>query len=182
MGRTHHHPLTPAECRRLLGRKGRMKLGHNTHLERDDPGRCWRVRFHATAVVAVHDGGAMTLTSGGHRTATTKERITRFLPPGCSVFQSNRVWYYGWPGGRAVFADGMRVGPGGSAWRPAWATRDVVGLARAIEAGGAYDRLPVLADALEEAGCGDPALLAACRADDSAGRGRWVVALASEKG
>jgi hypothetical protein len=177
MGRNHDHPLNPDECRRLLGRKDRAKVGHNTYLERDDHNSCWRVRYHGHAIVVVHDDGTMTLASAGHRTVTTKQRINWFLPPGCSVFQSRHVWYYAWPGGRIEFADGMRVGPNGSMWRPVWVSRDVVDLARAIKASGGYDRLPVLADALEEAGCDDPALLADCRGDGPHVREGWVVDL-----
>ena len=42
-------------------------------------------------------------------------------------------------------------------------TGAVVGLARGIDRGAAYDRLPILADALEEAGCDNPDILAHCR-------------------
>jgi len=47
---------------------------------------------------------------------------------------------------------------------PSWLTADVVGLARGIGADRAFDRMPILADALEEAGCTDPAVLGHCRA------------------
>jgi hypothetical protein len=46
--------------------------------------------------------------------------------------------------------------------RPApqsWRTTDVVALTRGIVADGAYDRLPILADALQDAGCDDPEVL-----------------------
>lgn len=46
----------------------------------------------------------------------------------------------------------------------AWHTSAVRGLARSIHADQAYDRLPILADALEEAGCHDAAMLASLRA------------------
>jgi hypothetical protein len=72
---------------------------------------------------------------------------------------------------RCVFGDPFRPVPVASEWRSA----DAIGLARAIYADRAFDRLPILADALEEAGCGDPAVLAHCRADVIHARGCWVV-------
>jgi hypothetical protein len=45
------------------------------------------------------------------------------------------------------------------AFDPAWRTDAVTGLARAAYDGTAFDRLPILADALEDAGCADPLIL-----------------------
>src|SRR5205085_12433942 len=60
---------------------------------------------------------------------------------------------------------------------PAWRTAAVVGLAEAIYAGRAFDRLPILADALEDAGCDNPDVLAHCRGPGPHVRGCWVVDL-----
>jgi hypothetical protein len=60
---------------------------------------------------------------------------------------------------------------------PAWHTHQVVTLARAIYDERAFDRLPVLADALEEAGCIDPGILAHCRGPGPHVRGCWPVDL-----
>jgi len=53
-----------------------------------------------------------------------------------------------------------------STFDPRWLTSDVVGLASSVYDGGpaAFSRLPVLADALEDAGCDDELLLTRCRA------------------
>ncbi len=48
-------------------------------------------------------------------------------------------------------------------WQDGWFSSTVVGLAQAIKKTAAFDRLPILADALEEAGCVDKTLLAICR-------------------
>jgi hypothetical protein len=56
-----------------------------------------------------------------------------------------------------------------------WEGGTVVRLAEGIEAEGAYDRLPVLADALEEAGCADAEILGHCRGPMPHVRGCWVV-------
>jgi hypothetical protein len=61
---------------------------------------------------------------------------------------------------------------------PAWRTDAAVGLAGAAYDAGAFDRLPILADALEEAGCDVPAVLDHCRGGTTPHvRGCWVVDL-----
>ena len=58
---------------------------------------------------------------------------------------------------------------------PAWLTPTAVALAAAIYEDRAFDRLPVLADALEEAGCTDADVLLHCRRPGEHVRGCWVV-------
>jgi hypothetical protein len=58
-----------------------------------------------------------------------------------------------------------------------WLSETVVALASAIYAERAIDRLPILADALEEAGCDHPDILAHCRGTGPHVRGCWVVGL-----
>jgi hypothetical protein len=60
---------------------------------------------------------------------------------------------------------------------PAWLTSTVTALAQAIYADRAFDRLPILADALEDAGCSDADILAHCRGGGEHVRGCWVVDL-----
>jgi hypothetical protein len=60
---------------------------------------------------------------------------------------------------------------------PRWLTSTVLGLASAIYAERAFDRLPILADALEEAGCDHPNILVHCRGPGPHVRGCWVVDL-----
>jgi hypothetical protein len=64
-----------------------------------------------------------------------------------------------------------------SAFSPVWQTEAVVTLASAIYAERTFGRLQVLADALEEAGCGDEDMLAHCRRNGGHVRGCWVVDL-----
>jgi len=65
--------------------------------------------------------------------------------------------------------------------KPRWRTADVLGLARGIYEDRAFDRLPLLADALMDAGCADEAVLAHCRGDGPHVRGCWVVDLVLDK-
>jgi hypothetical protein len=60
---------------------------------------------------------------------------------------------------------------------PVWRTSDVRGLARGIYDDRAFDRLPILADALIEAGCDDDVILGHCRGPGPHVRGCWVVDL-----
>jgi hypothetical protein len=63
---------------------------------------------------------------------------------------------------------------------PAWLTWNdgtVVKLAEAIYDERAFDRMPILADALEEASCTNADILAHCRQPGEHVRGCWVVDL-----
>jgi hypothetical protein len=59
----------------------------------------------------------------------------------------------------------------------AWNGGTVVKLAEAIYAGRAFDRMPILADALEEAGCADANFLDHCREPGPHALGCWIVDL-----
>jgi len=60
---------------------------------------------------------------------------------------------------------------------PAWRTSTVVLLAKGIYEERAFDRLPILADALQDAGCDNDGILNHCRKDTVHARGCWVVDL-----
>jgi hypothetical protein len=60
---------------------------------------------------------------------------------------------------------------------PRWKTADVLALARGIYRDRAFDRLPILADALMDAGCSDKAVPAHCRSKGAHVRGCWVLDL-----
>lgn len=85
-----------------------------------------------------------------------------------------------WPGRwliDCVFGNPFRI----PAFDPAWRTSTAAALAGSIYADAAFDRQPILADALEEAGCGDADVLSHCRSDGLHIRGCWVVDLALGK-
>lgn len=76
----------------------------------------------------------------------------------------------------------------GNPFRPiaaetAWLTSDVVALAEGIYAERAFDRMPILADALQDAGCANDDILHHCR-DTSLThvRGCWVIDLLTGRG
>lgn len=77
---------------------------------------------------------------------------------------------------RDLFGNPWRPVPVAPAWL-AWSGGTVPRMARAIYDGRRFDDLPYLADALEEAGCDDGALLAHCRQRGEHARGCHVVDL-----
>ncbi|MFO0849861.1 MAG: hypothetical protein U0871_15100 [Gemmataceae bacterium] len=75
--------------------------------------------------------------------------------------------------GRCVFGNPFRP----VASDPPWLTPTVLALAEGVSAECAFDRLPILADALEEAGCDTPAVLKHSRGRFPHIPGCWVVDL-----
>lgn len=67
------------------------------------------------------------------------------------------------------------VVPADVVFEPSWRTEAVVGLATGIYEDRAWDRMPMLADALEDAGCYAAGVLDHCRDDGPHARGCWVV-------
>jgi hypothetical protein len=74
---------------------------------------------------------------------------------------------------RDLFGPPFRVIP----FNPSWRTEAVFGLARGMYESRDFGPMPVLADALEDAGCGDSDVLAHCRGGGPHVRGCWVVDL-----
>jgi hypothetical protein len=74
---------------------------------------------------------------------------------------------------RDLFGDPLQPGRVALAWR----TPDALALAQAVYDGKAFDRLPILGDALEEAGCSDASVLGHCRDEGEHVKGCWVVDL-----
>jgi hypothetical protein len=76
---------------------------------------------------------------------------------------------------RCLFSNPFRPAPSvNPAWLK-WHNSAVVKLAQGIYADQSFDRLPILADALEEAGCDDPDMLDHLRGPTPHARGCWVV-------
>jgi hypothetical protein len=84
-----------------------------------------------------------------------------------------------WPKGwlvREVAGNPFRPARIDPAWL-SWNGETVVHIARSIYDERAFGRLPILADALEDAGCDDTDILNHCRGDGPHVRGCWVVDL-----
>ena len=63
------------------------------------------------------------------------------------------------------------------AFGPSWRTSTVVALAEQMYDSRDFSPMPILADALQDAGCDNEAILAHCRGDGPHVRGCWVVDL-----
>ncbi len=68
-----------------------------------------------------------------------------------------------------------------TAFDPEWRTSTVVSLARGIYEERAFDRMPILADSLQDAGCDNDTILSHCRGQEQHVRGCWVVDAALNK-
>ena len=86
--------------KRLQGRRG------STAAYRESDGTV-RLQYHETDVVVCKPDNTVTLTSGGWRTPTTKERISWCLWPYASLYQQGGVWYIAMQGVTVPFEDGM---------------------------------------------------------------------------
>jgi hypothetical protein len=60
---------------------------------------------------------------------------------------------------------------------PAWCTSDVLAMAQAMYSNRDFSAMPILADALQDAGCDEEDILSHCREDREHVRGCWVVDL-----
>jgi hypothetical protein len=65
---------------------------------------------------------------------------------------------------------------------PSWLTSDVVALASQMYESRDFSAMPILADALQDAGCDNEDILNHCRGEDVHVRGCWVVDLVLRKG
>jgi hypothetical protein len=71
---------------------------------------------------------------------------------------------------REVFGPPFRVDP----FEPTWRTDTVLLLARQMDEGRDFTAMPILADALQDAGCNDEQILQHCRGPGPHMRGCWV--------
>jgi hypothetical protein len=78
---------------------------------------------------------------------------------------------------RDVFRYHARPPPGVNPAWPSWNGGVIPNLARTIYEERAFDQMPILADALEEAGCPNPDILAHCRQPSEHVRGCWLLDL-----
>jgi hypothetical protein len=126
--------------------------------------------------------------------SAAKALATRAAGPAPRGRPTPDAWHAAWTrtynAARAAQAEFLRdiFPPPGyvPAVRPDWLTPTVVALAREVDASGDFSAVPVLADALQDAGCDDEVLLGRCRVPGPGGggalppcnphvRGNWVV-------
>ncbi len=100
---TEYHPLV-----RLLSNKKEFEtvtIGNNTTAEKQWIGGVRTpknlqiiIRLHGHPVAKLHsrdyDDGKISVSLAGYPTATTRDRINQFLPPGISLFQKDHEQYF----------------------------------------------------------------------------------------
>jgi hypothetical protein len=118
--------------------------------------------------------------AAGFVSGASVEAVFSATYEGSDYLQANSIRAMEWKAQsdllRCIFGNPCRptvVDPAWFTWHEATLPR----LARCVYDGRAFDRLPVLADALEEAGCHDADILAHCRGPGPHVRGCWVVDL-----
>ena len=102
--------------------------------------------------------------------------------PAAEGAREGPLWEWEW---KSIFATAREVlgeDEPNAEW-PRWRTSDVRALARGIHHDQAFDRLPILADALQDAGCASEDVLAHCRDPKQLHvRGCWVIDLLTGRG
>lgn len=87
--------------------KGSAKLVLPNTVQYTKPNGDVCFRFHHTDIIIKHKDGSFTLTSGGWKTKTTKERLNELT--GSRISQSRGIWFIG----DVPFQDGMKIKPNG---------------------------------------------------------------------
>jgi len=106
--------LTAAKMRERLpeGAEKSAMVATNTmrYTLRDEKGVEWTVyRYHDTDIVKVAGPDTFILNSGGFKTATTKERMSRFMPAGYYIRQRDGIWYVEHKDWATPYYDGFAV-------------------------------------------------------------------------
>jgi hypothetical protein len=145
-----------------------------------DDGSAVSIWYYKTPIITYFYDRVVKVNPDGYFTASCKERLNRYLSGrgGCSWHRgdvyvgANPVWHRGtdrrgaWNGGQDRWSDRRPYYLFPTFTNPEAATSGVIGLCRGMAADDDYSRLPILADALEEAGptaLGNPNVLAALR-------------------
>jgi hypothetical protein len=129
---------------------------------------------HATLqeVIAVAD--AMMEVPDGHFGAAVVHQSVSAVATMTPAFAAG--WMAGRRRDRELFGKILRamVGPG-MPWSDAWRTDTAVLLAQGIYDDQAWDRFPLLSDALQDAGCDDHRVIGYCRGEGPFCRGCWLL-------
>lgn len=141
--------------------------------------RFYYVKEYATFdLIRYEPDDRVVLSDGGFATATVRRMLDRFCPLGVCLKQGwcyvgrHKLWHTPltpneWPV-RSPKPRRFTLLPNVAEFdMPPLRTSAALALCKAMLGDDAWGGMPILADALEEAGCGDPDLLAACRACDT---------------
>jgi hypothetical protein len=141
-----------------------------------DPDRARAVRrAQLAAMFAAHQATATSITSSaGHAAASAREAEEAAAESPRAAAAAHRALQCHLL--RDVFGNPFRPAQADAAWLR-WNDGTVVKMARALYEERAFERLPVLADALEDTGCADEAILSHLRGPGPHVRGCWALDL-----
>jgi hypothetical protein len=142
----------------------------------------YRGRFYGYVMTGSTPEQREWLQPGDKSTAFTLVRMTTYSAQLLQTLPGNQNWTQGVASMHRRFPPLLRDIFGPVVFRPVAVdprllTSTVRDLARAIYEDRAFDRLPILADAFEDAGCDNADILSHCRGDGPHVRGCWVVDL-----
>ncbi|QEL15868.1 hypothetical protein [Limnoglobus roseus] len=159
-----------AACEFLWGQhQGRFDSGELlAHLAESNATHAAVKTAEADATVAA--GGCTAAGLAAAYTSCRPPRLPTPFPPGRGDRIADEEWIQATLL-RDIFGNPFRP----VTFSPTWLTPTVVSLAEGIYADRAFDRLPILADALQDAGCEDADVLGHCRGEGVHVRGCWVV-------
>lgn len=116
----------------FLRGKEQRELAHNTDVV-DDGGREYpfgiSIRLYATKVITYYSDGSFSVNHGGHKTLTTRRRLTTFVPVGWRLTSTRKGWVMicASDGVEHEFRNGMRCMPDGSVdYKGAGMSRDEI--------------------------------------------------------
>lgn len=105
----YSHVTSWSKADKALGGDSSKFIGNNTKLVKASSGDIY-VLLHGNKVVKFEKStGLIQLSSAGHRTSTTKDRLNRYTPSNVHVTQEDFTWYLEKGGSREKFSDGMKV-------------------------------------------------------------------------
>ena len=73
----------------ILNGRQKRKIDNNTYLEKID--EVFVIRFYDTDIIVIYPDNTQVLRTGGYKTATTKNRISKYSFT--RINQDKRVWY-----------------------------------------------------------------------------------------
>lgn len=126
----------------------------------------WLAAFHCRR--SARDAVVLSVASANQRAGVKAAPAMRLARNGEHRYQGRLL--------RCIFGNPFRPVSVDASWL-AWNDGAVRKMAHVIYDDRAFDRLPLLADALEDAGCTDAAILSHCREPGEHVRGCWVVDL-----
>lgn len=126
-----------------IAHTGKPKRIANNTIEYVTPTGERHIRHHLTDIIRFHKSGAVTITTEGHLSVTTKARLNEFVP-GFRVWGQGG-WQFSWAGKEYPYSEPLTLYPSGKVKgvkAPKDRTRDKTAIAKFLKAAAALPELP----------------------------------------